>query len=95
MADIIDALYRKRASLLAEKKKVQLSAEIRMQSIDNEIGKIDKALKTLDEAVQEYLCPHCKGLGTTRRADAAGQMEDWPCEKCSGTGVFLGGDKDG
>ena len=92
MADIIAALHRKRANLISEKKVIQLSAQIKIQNVDKEIESIDKALETLNAAVQEYLCPHCKGTGTTRKADAAGQMEDWPCEKCEGTGVSVGGD---
>lgn len=87
MADVISALYRKRADLLNKKKTIQLEAEIRMTQVDNELKDIDRALATLNNAVKDYLCPHCKGSGEIRKPDAAGQMDDWPCPKCGGTGV--------
>lgn len=87
MADVISALYRKRADLLNRKKTIQLEAEIRMTQADNELKDIDRAIATLNNAVKEYLCPQCKGIGEIRKPDAAGQMEDWPCPQCKGTGV--------
>lgn len=87
MPDIITALHKKRQDLVSQKSVIRAEYEYKMTVADEEIKRIDKALETLNAAVQEYLCPHCKGTGTVRKADAAGQMEDWPCPKCKGTGV--------
>ena len=87
MADIITALHHKRQSFVQHKNQIKAEYDHKIAEVDLKIAHIDMALKTLNAAVQEYLCPHCKGTGTVRKADAAGQMEDWPCPKCKGTGV--------
>jgi len=89
MADIIAVLNRKRANLVTEKMDIQREADAKLARVDGEIKRIDEALETLNAACQRYLCLHCKGSGSVRHADAAGDMEDWPCEKCGGTGVAV------
>ena len=76
MADVIEALNRKRASLNGQK-----------QEIDAEIANVDQAIKTWNDAVKDYLCKICVGKGTVRIADAAGQMEDCRCPACKGSGI--------
>lgn len=87
MADVITALAQKRSALIRRKDEIKRDADRKIAAIDEELEHIQRALKTLDDAVRDYLCPSCKGTGTARRADAAGQMEDYPCPDCKGTGV--------
>jgi len=89
MADIIYALSQKRARLYERKRKVREEAEKQIREIDSEIQVVERAIQILNDAVSEYLCPACKGTGSTRRCDAAGQMEDVTCTRCHGTGVIV------
>lgn len=89
-ANVIVALNRKRAHLVATKRSIMEDAERRAAAIQEEITNIDNAMSVLNDAVQNYLCKECHGTGTVRRPDAAGQMCDETCPHCKGTGVVLG-----
>ena len=54
-----------------------------------EIEKFDPLIKAMEEAVKDYACPRCKGSGSVRRCDAAGQMEDVECPDCNGRGFVV------
>lgn len=85
--DQMSALAAKRAKLVHYKQEIQADAQRKTSDIDAEIKAIDRAIKTLNDAVKDYLCPVCKGSGNVRQCDAAGQMEDVKCSACNGTGV--------
>jgi len=87
MVDIISALSQKRTKLYQKKREIELEAQQRIREIGNEISDIENALHILNDAVADYLCPDCKGTGSVRKCDAAGQMEDVTCPRCHGTGV--------
>lgn len=86
--NIIGALTAKRNDLNKRKQSIKAEYEKRTAEIDRELDQIQTALDTLNEAVKEYLCPSCKGTGTERYCDAAGDMDDRPCGRCCGTGVL-------
>lgn len=87
MEDVITTLTKKRAHLYDKKRKIELDTTNQISQINLEIAKVEKALKTLNDAIKDYLCPRCKGSGSVRVCDAAGQMEDDTCPVCHGTGV--------
>ena len=89
MPNILDALTKKRTALINAKHSLKETYERNVREIDAELLHIDSAYKTLNDAVADYICPVCDGTGNTRRCDAAGQMEDWPCTACKGTGVKM------
>lgn len=94
MPNILDALTKKKSALIRAKFSLKADYERQVREIDAELRNIDLAYQTLNEAVADYICPVCGGTGNTRRCDAAGQMEDWPCTACNGTGVKMGGKQD-
>ena len=87
--NIVMALTKKKAWYEELKRKAQADADRQIREYDAEIKNIDRAISQINEAVKDILCPACGGSGTTRRMDAAGQMEDWPCPRCKGTGVKM------
>lgn len=87
MADIFSALTAKRRRLSEMKQQILADARKRANEIDVEIADLDTAIKTLNDAVKDYICPACKGEGTVRRPDAAGSWEEVTCSACNGTGV--------
>ena len=91
MPDILGALNAKRRVLRETRIALQTEFREKLAEIDAEISKVDSALNIVNDAVLQYLCPCCKGTGSVRRADAAGDMEDETCERCKGTGVDLEG----
>lgn len=67
-------------AIIADPELIQMKeAEARMEH--------GRVIKTLNDAVKEYLCKTCGGEGAARKPDAAGQMEDCRCPACNGTGV--------
>ena len=89
MVDIISALQQKRLRLTREKSAIKEEAEKKISALDAEIETIDKAREAINNAIKDILCPVCKGTGSVRECDAAGQMEDVECSACHGTGVKL------
>ena len=87
MADVIEALNRKRASLNNRKRQIKAGADRKVAEIDAELADVGRAIKTLNDAVKDYLCKTCGGEGTIGKPDAAGQMEDCRRPACHGTGV--------
>ncbi len=87
MADVIAALTKKKARLYESRRSIELDAAKQINQVNLEIAEVEKALKTLNDAIKDYLCPRCKGSGSIRVCDAAGQMEDDTCPVCNGTGV--------
>ncbi len=87
--NIVMALTKKKARYAELKRKVQEEADCQIREYDAEIKNIDRVISQINEAVKDILCPACCGSGTTRHMDAAGQMEDWPCPRCKGTGVKM------
>lgn len=93
MPDIITALVGRRSALERRKAQVRLDADKQIKEIDEEIQNIKNALDTVNKALSGILCPVCGGTGSVRRPDAAGQMEDWACDACQGTGIKQIGEK--
>ena len=89
MVNAIEALNAKKQRLLAWKQNLKADYERTVRTIDEQIANIDKAASIVNTAVQDILCPRCKGEGTIRCPDAAGQMGDYPCPVCKGTGFLL------
>lgn len=89
MVNAIEALNAKKQRLLAWKQNLKADYERTVQTIDEQIANIDKAASIVNTAVQDILCPRCKGEGTIRCPDAAGQMGNYPCPVCKGTGFLL------
>lgn len=88
--DPIKALAAKRASLVSYKHKLQEDCNRQIREVDSDIASIDAALEVVRKAVEPYLCKACGGSGSRRQCDAAGQMDDVPCDACKGTGIDLG-----
>lgn len=96
MPDVITALVSRRSALERRKAQIQADANRQIEEIDAEIQNIKNALNTVNKALSGVLCSVCGGTGSIRRPDAAGQMEDWPCGTCHGTGIKqIGGKIDG
>ena len=87
MTNTISILTSNRAKLCRQKAALKEEYERRAKRIDEEITAIDNALRVVEEAIKPFVCPVCKGSGNSRKADAAGQMEDCPCPVCKGTGI--------
>lgn len=85
--DPMIALIQNRARLVGQKTALKTEYDQKVAEVDAQIRNIDNALDTIRAAVEPYLCPDCHGDGSRRRADAAGQMENVPCETCHGTGI--------
>lgn len=77
----------KKASLQRERKALSEEYRRKITQIDEEIAEVEKTISMLEESLQVYMCRICKGRGTIRRLDAAGQTEDAVCSACDGTGV--------
>lgn len=92
MADVMFALFQKRSALNGRKLNIQREAERQIAEIDAELDAINKAIAAVEEAVKGHMCRHCRGRGTYRKVDAAGQTEDHTCPDCKGTGIALVGD---
>lgn len=71
----------------SRKQQIGAEADRKVAEIDTELTDVDRAIKTLNDAVEDYPCNTCGGEGTIRKPDAAGQMEDCRCPACNGTGV--------
>ena len=89
MVNVIEALNAKKQRLLAWKRQAKRDYEKTAKQIDEQIANVDKAMTTINAAMKDILCPRCKGEGTIRCPDAAGQMDDYPCPVCKGTGILL------
>ena len=87
MVDVIGVLFKKRTALVQRRRAIEDDFKRQMEEVNSEIRKVDEAISTLNEATKDFLCHRCHGTGEIRRCDAAGQMEDWPCPDCYGTGV--------
>lgn len=89
MVPIVTTLAAKQSALRRRKREIQEDADRQIKEIDAELKNIEDALAAINKVAEDVLCSHCKGTGTSRRCDAAGQMEDVPCSACHGTGVRL------
>ncbi len=89
MADVVMALTRKKARLIEQKKRVMDEAQRQVREIDAEIEDTNKALAAIDDAVKDILCPVCRGTGSVRKCDAAGDFDDETCSACKGTGIKI------
>ena len=92
MINAIEALNAKKQRLLAWKQRLKEDYEKTLRVIDEQIANVDQAKTTIDAAVEDILCPRCKGEGTIRCPDAAGQMSDYSCPVCKGTGILINDD---
>ena len=82
----IQAAFRRRAAIEAEKRQLRADYEQRIAALDAESEALDNAVRTINAAAANYLCPKC-GDGELRRPDAAGQTETVSCSDCKGTGL--------
>lgn len=87
MANAMTILLQKRQQLYQEKQALKLEYERSIRSIDSELQHIDDAIKVINQAVEPYLCKHCRGTGTISCLDAAGSRDEQTCPRCHGTGV--------
>ena len=83
----IQAAFRRRAAIEAEKRQLRADYEQRIAALDAESEALDNAVRTINAAAANYLCPKCGGDGELRRPDAAGQTETVSCSDCNGTGL--------
>lgn len=89
MPDIISALAQKKANIIKQQRDLENKYEAEKMHLGHELQLINQALKTINDAVERYLCPSCGGTGTIRVCDAAGDMDDETCPACQGTGVKM------
>ena len=75
MNSILEALAKK-----LQKDKDQISR------LEREMAEINATIRVL-EGIQ---CPACRGRGTIGLIDAAGSVEHETCDKCGGSGIFVG-----
>lgn len=87
MPDIISALAQKKARIIAQQRDLENRYNSEKMHLAHELNLINQALETINNAVEQYLCPYCKGTGFIRVCDAAGDMDDERCPHCKGTGV--------
>lgn len=87
MTDTVTALAARRAELVRRKAALKADLEKKIKEADDLIRQLDDAMAVIEQAVAPYKCKACGGSGSIRRCDAAGQMEDWPCPDCRGTGI--------
>ncbi len=55
--------------------------------LNDKINKIDITLAKINEYMEPYICPKCKGTGVVKACDAAGDTEEISCHTCRGTGL--------
>ena len=74
-----------------EKEKAAMVARYdqKISTLKQEIENLNPVIQAMEEAVKDYICPSCKGTGSVRRCDAAGQMEDIDCRVCNGRGFLI------
>lgn len=87
--DVITNITKKRAALIQRKRDITASYNAQIREIDTEISAINNAISVINDAMKDYLCPNCRGYGTVRICDAAGDMDDNTCPICKGTGVKI------
>ena len=84
---ILNALISKRNRLTESRERLKEKYEFRIAELDKKIADIDSAVSTVNEVLETVLCPNCRGRGTVRKFDVAGQGGNVECEICGGTGV--------
>lgn len=89
MINVVEALNAKRSRLFNRKREIREETKRVIAEIDKEIADLDEAVGLVLKALDDVICPHCKGEGTIRRSDAAGQSECVQCPHCAGTGVKI------
>ena len=87
MIDVMMALAKRKERLVARRHEVFSTYLRETDAIDAELKEVDSAIRKVNEAIQDYLCPVCNGTGEMRVCDAAGQMESIFCTECHGTGI--------
>lgn len=85
--DATKALWQKRDALIKQQREIREEAKRRTTEIGKQINAIEAAIATINDALEDCICPICRGKGTVRHCDAAGQMESCDCEHCHGTGI--------
>lgn len=90
MPDIVGALAKKKASIIARQRDLENKYNAEKMHLSHELKLINDAMQVINDAVEKYLCPYCNGTGTIRVCDAAGDMDDETCTHCQGTGVKMG-----
>lgn len=85
--DIHAVLSTRKLQIAQRREELQKEYKRDLQELKEEEERIDAAFEVLANAVQPYLCKRCRGSGTVRVCDAAGDFDDDVCPVCHGTGV--------
>lgn len=89
MADIITALTQKRSHIIAKQRELDVKYNADKSHFAHELELVNEAIRVINNAAEQFLCPKCHGTGTVRVCDAAGDMDDDVCPACKGLGVKL------
>lgn len=87
MLDIVKVMTDKRLDLQKRKQRMEETHRQVIANVDKQINEIDLALAKINEYIEPYVCPKCKGSGFVKVCDAAGDMDEEPCHICGGTGL--------
>lgn len=86
---VVTSLFNKRQQLLNRKKQLTEDYEAAMAEIEEDLADLNTAIENVNKIMAPFTCKACGGTGTQRVCDAAGDMDDEPCSKCHGTGIFV------
>lgn len=89
MLDIVKVMTEKRLNLQKRRKRMEETHRQVIAGVDKQINEIDLALAKINECIEPYVCPKCKGTGVMKVCDAAGDFEEMACHTCRGTGLKL------
>ncbi len=89
MNNIVNILQAKRNILLEEIKSAHYDYCRKEKMLNDKINEIDITLAKINEYMEPYICPKCKGTGVVKVCDAAGDTEEISCHTCRGTGLRI------
>lgn len=89
MLDIVKIMTKKRLNLQKRRQRMEETHRQVIAGVDKQINEVDLALAKINECIEPYICPKCKGTGVVKVCDAAGDMDEVPCHTCMGTGLKM------
>ena len=87
MNNIVKILQAKRNILIEEIKSAYYDYCRKEKMLNDKINKIDITLAKINEYMEPYICPKCKGTGVVKVCDAAGDTEEISYHTCRGTSL--------
>lgn len=91
MLDIVRVMTEKRLDLHKRKQQAEETHRQIIADLDKQINEVDLALAKINECIEPYICPKCKGTGVVKVCDAAGDTDEANCNVCMGTGLRTSG----